>query len=111
MKVLILSGILLATPVFACWQMTGVLKYEQGEVRINQKVEHDKTYSFQAGDAIFNLKIIPKDKKLNVVTYDVVKKDKRTLSKINEGSFVVKDGLEKIETNELTTLTIKLKHI
>ncbi|HXH74441.1 MAG TPA: hypothetical protein VNJ08_05725 [Bacteriovoracaceae bacterium] len=126
MKAFAVILLMITTPVFACWQMTGLLKYEKTEIKIDQKVEHDKTYSFQAGDSIFHVTVpskprlpenLPKNEKWNAVNFEVVQKVKLSLEKVSEGSVIVKDGApatltqEDQKTGKLTTVIVKLNHI
>jgi hypothetical protein len=126
MKHLLILALLWSAPVFACWQLQGVLRVDQHKVKVNQKVSHDKSYSFQSEDYIFNLKIpstpslpphLSKEDKWNEVEFEVLKRVKTKLEAISKGNLIVQEKEEGIfslhdpKTNTKTTITVKLTHI
>jgi hypothetical protein len=56
-KLLILSFLFFSLQAHACWRLSGVLSVNQEKLEINQKVDHDKSYSFSKGNFIFHLKM------------------------------------------------------
>jgi hypothetical protein len=85
---------------FACWQLKGTLTFDQHEVKVDQKIVHDQTYSFQTGPIIFNIGI-PKEKAL-ALKYEIVKKDGLTLEKVSQGELQLKQ--DKHTSSELSKI-------
>lgn len=103
--------------VFACWNVKGQLSVNENKVEVNQKIDHDKTYTFSSQDMIYHLKVLPHSKDAYKVEISVVKKVGLNLNPISTGLMIVKSGQEAImtkkdsNTNELSTFKIKLSEI
>ncbi len=95
------------------------MSVNEDQVEINQKFDHDKTYSFPAGAHIFHLKMPSQGQKKTTrhsVEFGVQKKTGITLSRINEHKINVESGKKvvftNIETNgEQTTFKMKITEI
>jgi len=95
------------------------MSVNQDKVEINQKLDHDKTYSFPAGAHIFHLKMPSqgKDKPaIHSVEFGVQKKTGITLSRINAHKINIEGGKKAVfrnnDTNgELTTFMMKITEI
>jgi hypothetical protein len=119
MKLIGLIFILLQQSAFACWKVEALMSVNEDQVEINQKLDHDKTYSFPAGSHIFHLKMPSqgKDQKsMHSVEFGVQKKTGITLSKINEHKINIESGKKSVFTNndtngELTTFMMKITEI
>jgi hypothetical protein len=119
MKLFVLTFILLQQSAFACWKVEASISVNEDKVEINQKLDHDKTYSFPAGAHIFHLRMPSqgKDQKaMHSVEFGVQKKTGITLSRINEHKIIVESGKKAIFTNtetdgELTTFKMKITEI
>jgi len=118
MKLILLAALLVSSNAFACWSMKAVLSVDSSEVLVDQKIEHDKTYSFPTGPYIFHLKI-PSVKKAagQLVDVDVVEKKGTTLTPVSHVELIVKTGKEALltqldeKTNQLTTIKLTLTEI
>lgn len=113
MKLFTLIALLFSTSSFACWNMKASLSVNESTVVINQKIEHDKIYSFPKGNLIYNVTV----KKNNLITIDVVEKKGLTLKPITSSQIIVKNGQEAIMTkqdenlNQLSTFKVKITEI
>ena len=118
MKILFLL-ILLSSNAFACWNMKAVLSVGANEVKIDQKVLHDQTYSFAKDAFIYNVKVLSKNPGLpgHLISINVVEKVGMTLKPITTAQVVVQTGHEALltqeneKTHELTKLKITLTEI
>jgi hypothetical protein len=126
MKFLVSFILLFSFNAVACWKMQATISINDDVVKINQKVDHDKTYSFPVGKHIFHVKIpskfeIPaniKDKKdVHTIEIGVQEKKGITLSEITEGKIIVQTGKEATMTKqdnksgEITTYIMKITEI
>ena len=125
MKYLVLSLVFFSFNALACWNMQATLLANRDKVVINQKIDHDKTYSFANGNHIFHIKIPSKferpphlkdSKDAHFIEIGVQEKKGITLSEITMGKILVKTGHEATltkdyETGEQTTFTVKLTEI
>lgn len=57
MKFLILILLLWAQTALACWRLQGEVHLNNDILKIDQKVNHDQTYSFGKGPYLINLKV------------------------------------------------------
>ena len=95
------------------------MSVNEDQVEINQKLDHDKTYSFPAGSHIFHLKMPSQGKNktaVHSVEFGIQKKTGITLSRINEHKINVESGKKAVFTNnntngELTTFMMKITEI
>ncbi len=118
MKVFLMAALVLSSNASACWNMKAVLSVDSKEVLVDQKIEHDKTYSFPAGPYIFHVKI-PSVKRAGVhlVDVDVVEKKGIKLTPVSNAELIVETGKEALltqldkETNQLTTIKLTLTEI
>lgn len=126
MKYLAFALALVSFNALACWNMKGTISVNQDKVEINQKINHDQTYSFTGGNHIFHVKIPSKfetppnlkDKKdIHSIEIGVQEKKGITLSEITKGKLIVRTGKEAkmtkedIETGVITTITMKITDI
>ena len=119
MKVIVLTFILLQQSAFACWKVEASMSVNEDKVEINQKLDHDKTYSFPAGAHIFHLKMPSQGNEktaIHSVEFGVQKKIGITLSRINEHKINVDSGKKAVFTNtetngEQTTFMMKITEI
>ncbi len=101
---------------FACWKVEGQYSVDGEDYKINQKVDHDKEYSFPMGAFILNMTVSSKDKKQTVV-YGVHEKKGTALTLVTKG----KEDLEMNKSKDIyakgekdqpnTILTLKLSEI
>lgn len=103
---------------FACWRFEGKLAVDGETFKVDQKIVHDKSYSFPMGNWIMTLSVhAKKDSKINVVKYQIQEKKGTTLTLVTQGEEEVKDGVEEDvfakgeEGQPNTIITLKLKHI
>ncbi len=95
------------------------MSVNQDKVEINQKLDHDKTYSFPAGAHIFHIKMPSQGKEktaMHLIEFGVQKKTGITLSEINEHKINIESGKKAVfrnnDTNgEITTFTMKITEI
>ena len=95
------------------------MSVNKDKVEINQKLDHDKTYSFAAGAHIFHIKVPSQQKNktaMHFVEFGVQKKAGITLSKIDEHRISIESGKKAVfrnnETNgELTIFMMKITEI
>lgn len=110
----------------ACWRLTGVMSLNQEKLEINQKIDHDKTYTFPKGNLLFHLKMpsafdVPKDLKdkkgLHLVELNIQENQGTKLVDLTQAKILVKKGLEATTTKEdgttgsITRFNIKVDDI
>ncbi len=120
MKILAIALTFISFNAMACWKMQATISINEDMVKINQKIDHDKTYSFNAGKHLFHVKI-PSisngQKDIHNIEIGSQKKTGLTLSEINQEKVVVRTGTETTmtkqdtETGETSTFTIKISEI
>jgi hypothetical protein len=119
MKLLVFTFILLQQSAFACWKVQASMSVNEDKVEVNQKLDHEKTYSFPAGAHIFHLRMPSqgKDKTaMRSVEFGVQRKTGINLSKIIEHRINIESGKKAVFTNtetngELTTFMMKITEI
>lgn len=123
---LIISLLLLSLPSWACWQLKGSIEVN-GKIRqIDQKISHNKTYSFQQDNLIAHIKVptnfempkgVEKKEGAQLIQIELVEKNGvslKTLSRPqmivlgnNEATMTMKDS----KTQDFTKITLKLEQI
>ncbi len=126
MKYFFLSFFIFSSQAFACWNMNAVFSVGEAEFKVNQKINHDQTYSFSAPPYIYNVKVasqalqppgIPKKKGSHFIEIGVVQKDGTTLKQVAHGQMLVTTGKEATMTKqdessaEITTFKLTLNEI
>jgi hypothetical protein len=73
---------------FACWKVEGTLAVDGESWKFQQKIDHERTYSFPLGTFILNAKL----SKEKILSYEVFEKEgaKRTL--VTKGSKTIKEN-------------------
>ena len=124
----IIFGILLlnSIPLWACWNLNGSFNVNGKKLQIQQKVNHDKSYSFQNGELIVHVKLpskfsLPdqvKDKKeAQLIQVELVQKQGVTLKTLSKAEVIVLGENEAwmtkkdTKTNDFTEIKLRLKHI
>lgn len=105
MRLVLILTVLCSFNAFACWNVNGSLEVEDNKIVLNQKIDHDKIYSFPSKDLIYNLKISPgKSKKTYRIEIGVVEKVGVSLNQVASGMMLVKENQEAIleETDNKT---------
>jgi hypothetical protein len=120
MKRLAIAVTFISFNAMACWKMQATFSINDDVVKINQKIDHDKTYSFNAGKHLFHLKI-PAATSGQTDTHSVEigsqKKTGLTLSELTQEKVVARTGTETTMTKtdtvsgDTTTFTIKISEI
>ncbi|MBA2404783.1 MAG: hypothetical protein H0V66_08430 [Bdellovibrionales bacterium] len=120
MKIIAFGLLFFSFNALACWKMQGSIAVNNDKVEINQKIDHDKIYSFASGKHLFHVKI-PSQVKNKTDTHSIEigiqKKDGITLSEVSKGQIIVKLGKEAtmtkqdIDTGEITTFIMKITEI
>lgn len=110
----------------ACWNLNGSFNVNGKKLSIQQKVNHDKSYSFQNGELIVHVKLPSKftlshemkDKKdAQLIQVELVQKQGVTLKTLSQSEIIVigEDEARMIKednkTNEFAEITLKLKHL
>lgn len=120
MKMLAIALTLISFQAVACWKMQATFSINEDVVKINQKIDHDKTYSFNAGKHLFHVKIpsaTSTQKDTHSVEIGSQKKTGLTLSEISQEKVIARTGTETTmtrqdpETGETTTFTLKISEI
>lgn len=126
MRAIALAFLLTSFNSYACWKMEATLSVNQDKVVINQKIDHDETYSFGKGNHIFHVRIpskfdLPQEarkmKKPHLIEMGVQEKKGITISPISKGMVLVETGKEATmikqdnETGVVTTFIVKLSEI
>lgn len=126
MRILILFFVAFSLNANACWRLNGVISVNQNKLEINQKIDHDKTYTFPKGNLIYHLKMpsvfdLPEnlnDKKgLHMVELNIQEKQGTKLVDLTQAKILVKKGQEATMTKEdgttgsITRLSIKVEDI
>jgi hypothetical protein len=112
MKLILLLYTLVSLPAFACWKVEANLKVNGDKININQKIEHDKNYSFKIGKYFAHLKILQNKKgeptPLNIWIQQ--KQDLKIVEVAHETLFM-KDSYieERILKSKITKQNITLK--
>lgn len=118
MKLFLLSALLLSSNAFACWNIKAVLSVNSKEVLVDQKIEHDKTYSFPTGPYIFHVKV-PTGKRAagHLINVSVVERKGLTLSQVSTAELIAETGKEVLmtqldqETQQQTSIKLTLTEI
>lgn len=120
MKFLTILLALISVNAFACWKMEGMIDVNGVRVNINQKIDHDKTYTFSSGKHLFHV-MIPSSykgkKNAHMVEMNVEKKDGTIMKQIAQGKVIVLAGNEATmikhdeKTGDHTIFTVKLTEI
>lgn len=101
MRYLGLILVLFSAKALACWNMKGELFVGDKKVSINQKLDHDKTYSFSNAPYIFHVKVVSEDKRpadvpkkpgTHLVVINVDEKQGVTLKEVATGMILVETG-------------------
>ena len=110
----------------ACWNLNGSFNVNGKKLQIQQKVNHDKSYSFQNGELIVHVKLpskfsIPdqvKDKKdAQLIQIELIQKQGVTLKTLSKAEVIVlgeneaRMTKEDPKTRDFSEVIIKLKHI
>jgi hypothetical protein len=123
MKIFLLT-FFLSFQALACWKMEGRLSFNGKDIKINQKIKHDETYSFQKEKLIFNIKMPSKFDKpqqltgnIQAVDFEIFEKENLKLQKVSHGKVLVKENRPAVMTTtdnnsgHKTVFEIKLTHI
>ena len=103
MKYLALILALVSVNAFACWNLKAELQTGDKRVSLNQKFDHDKTYSFPSGPYIFNVKMPSKKNRpasmpdrpgTHLVIITVDEKQGTSLKEVATGMILVKADQE-----------------
>jgi hypothetical protein len=86
-----LLSFLILPSAFACWRLTGTAVIEGHAVNIDQKMNHDQTYSVMADSFILNMKI-PSQGSATIV-YDIKQRKKLELISVSSGKIPMKIGV------------------
>jgi hypothetical protein len=124
--ILIIALLMLSLPTWACWKLTGSFEFNGKVISIDQKISHDKTYSFQHGKLIAHVKVptkfdIPKEvankKDAQLIQIELIEKNGVTLKTLakpqmfvlgeNEATMTQEDN----QTKDFTKITLKLEKI
>lgn len=117
MKFLAFLLLLLSFNTFACWKVDGSLAVDGETYKFNQKIDHDKEYSFPMGSFILNMMIVSGKSKTHVVKYSVSEKKGIKLTLVTKDEDEVTEGsLKEIfakgeEGQPNTIITLKLNNI
>lgn len=101
----------------ACWKVEGNLGINGDSVEIAQKFTHDKTYSFQAKNYLFHVKIPKGSKDTHLIEIKVQQKDGVRLLEVAQEKMLVKSGneatmtKEDAETKTISSFTFKITDI
>jgi hypothetical protein len=125
-KFLAFGLILLSFNTLACWKMQGTISVNEDKIVINQKIDHDKIYSFTGGKHLFHVKIpsrfeAPSTYKhktgIHSIEIGVQHKKGITLSEVSNRKIIVETGKESqivkenTKTGEIITYIIKVTEI
>jgi hypothetical protein len=120
MKLMLLSFLFLSSNALACWQIKGSISYDGSRIMIDQRFDHDKTYSFLVRNNIIHLKVPSSENKKEDTILLEVKVDEKTGTMISESynnSLLVKEGqeslirVENLRTKKLLTIKTTIKNI
>lgn len=117
MKFLTLVLVLISFNTFACWKVDGSLGIDGETYTFNQKIDHDKEYSFPMGSFILNLTVASGKSKTHVVKYSVFEKKGIKLILITKDEDEVTEGtLKEVyakgeDGQPNTIITLKLNNI
>jgi hypothetical protein len=94
---------LLLSSAYPCWKVQGELFHNQDGVKIHQKFDHDKSYSFGSSEHIFNLKLLSKfsrpsssdhKKIFHLMEIQVMRKSGSRLHQVAEAKILLPQGEE-----------------
>lgn len=96
----LLFYILISSSAFACMNLKANLNLNGKELLIDQKVDHDQTYSFMKDNYIVNI-ILPSGQAKGVYFVDlkVDLKDGNSLKRVSNGQLIVKNQKEAMMTS------------
>ena len=99
MKGLVLISLIYSLDSLACWNIKATFSHIDKVVNVNQKMTHDKTYSFGADNYLFHLKMPAKrlqDKTSSQFVEWVVQKRKGVaITEVGREQFLVSENQEK----------------
>jgi hypothetical protein len=117
---------MLSSSAFACWNMKATLSHNGSEVKFDQKINHDLSYSFMKEHFIFNVKNpseknLPKNIPVKAGSYlvmiDVQQKEALNIKTVSTGMIVATFGqkatMTKVdnETKATSNFTVTLTEI
>lgn len=113
--IVFLIAIALNTSALACWKLQGTFAIDGENFKIDQKVDHDKTYSLPMGTFILHLTLKTGKKDTHKVQYKIEERDSGKLALVSQGDETIevakpKDiyaGGEKDQPHSIITLMIK----
>ncbi len=76
---------------FSCWNIEGSFSTDGDVWKFNQKFEHNKQYIIPAGEFIVHLTLIEKNKKPDLLKYEIKQKKGLKLELVSKGE---EEGLE-----------------
>ncbi len=100
----ILSLLLLASPLHACWRLEGELTVGHERLKINQKVEHHKSYVFRIHQYDVHMTFSDESLKNQLIEFEIKKMSKMQLNTIARGKIRFSEnqfGTFKIEETEV----------
>ncbi len=125
-KTIALLSLFYSAHSFACWHLIGSIEVNKKLVRFNQKIEHDKTYSFHKENIIAHIKVPanferPKEveakKDVQMIEITLEKKNGTLLKTLSNAKIIVLGDNEAVmtkvdnETRDYTKITVQLKEI
>lgn len=126
MRIFLFALSFVSLNALACWKIEGSLSVNGESVVINQKFNHDKTYSFQAKNYLFHVKIpstfdLPENmnnaKNGHLIEIQVQQKEGTKIREVTQAKILVRPGNEATmtkeddQTNILSSFTFKITDI
>ncbi len=111
MKLLILS-FFITLPSWACINLVGDINLNGESLHIDQKVDHDRDYSFMKGAYIVTVKLPSgQDPNVHMIDARVDQRNANNLRKASSGKIILKDGMtgEISKTDDETKETFSYK--
>jgi len=115
MKFLVLLVLFYSVSALACWRLEGDLTFNDDKLHIDQKVEHDRTYSYQVGNYIVDFKV-PTDHETKGISIKINEKKGNSLTEVSNPRIIMHGGTARVTSrNEKTgfasNIELKLTHI
>lgn len=86
---------------FACWKLEGIIENAKGNLVINQRVDHDKTYSLAWSNLLIHFKL-PNTKGDPRFEYEILERTSQELKSVAKASFPL--SMDKEVNNKLCEL-------
>jgi hypothetical protein len=115
MKLMLLGFLFLSSTSWACRRIDGLVSINDTKIKINQKIDHDKIYTFSSGIYHLNLKYSEKNENTRPngekIEFEINEIKSQHFAQISKGIFLIKTGKEFIYSEGTIHFRIKLSQL